>query len=313
MSLVEYSKTHLPIYPEFLELRDKHEEVHWIRAEVGLNTDVEQWKLAAQEQEKNLVKNILRLFTTSDFIVGAGYLDRLIPHIKNNEARAMLTSFANREVEHTYAYALLSDTLGFGDDFYFEFLEYAEMAEKYEFMIEPSGDSPAEFAKYLARQTLIEGVNLFASFAVLLNFDRFGLFPGMIDIVQWSLRDEGIHCEGNSLLFKKYIEEFPHVVDDAFKQSIYQCARDLVRLEDKFIDKCYEMGDVRGLTPEDLKSYIRYVTNNRLLRLGFKANWDISKNPIPWLDALQRDTLGNFFERSLSEYQRNNLQGEWEY
>lgn len=313
MSLTEYSKNHLPVYPDLLEIRDNHEQLHWIRAEVGLNTDIEQWKTRATEEEKNLVKNILRLFTTSDFVVGAGYIDRLLPHIKNNEARSMLTSFANREFEHTYAYALLSDTLGFGDDFYFEFLEYSEMSEKYEFMIEPSGDSPEEFAKYLARQTLIEGVNLFASFAVLLNFDRFGLFPGMIDVVRWSLRDEGIHCEGNSLLFKKYVDEHPQIVNDEFKKSVYECAERLVELEDNFVDKCYEMGGIKGLQPDELKLYIRFIANNRLLRLGFKAVWDIEENPIPWIDALQRDGLGNFFERSVVEYQKDNLKGNWEY
>lgn len=313
MSLTEYSKNHLPVYPEFVEIRNVHEAIHWITAEVNLAADVEQWKTRATEAEKNLIKNILRLFTTSDFVVGAGYLDRLIPHIKNNEARGMLTSFANREFEHTYAYALLSDTLGFGDDFYFEFLEYGEMSEKVEFMVEPSGDSPEEFAKYLARQTLIEGVNLFASFAVLLNFDRFGLFPGMVDVVRWSLRDEGVHCEGNSLLFKRYIEEHPYIVDDNFKRDIYDLARELVRLEDVFIDKCYEMGEVQGLKPAELKQYIRFIADNRLQRLGFKRNWDIEENPIPWIDALQRDAMGNFFERSVAEYQKDNLKGEWEY
>lgn len=313
MSLTEYSKTHLPIYPEFVEIRNLHEGVHWITAEVNLATDVEQWKTRASAAEKNLIKNILRLFTTSDFVVGAGYLDRLIPQIKNNEARGMLSSFANREFEHIYAYALLSDTLGFGDNFYFEFLEYSEMSEKIEFMSEPSGDSPEEFAKYLARQTLIEGVNLFASFAVLLNFDRLGLFPGMVDVVAWSLRDEGIHCEGNSMLFKKYIEEHPYIVTDEFKKSIYELARELVHLEDIFIDKCYEMGEVAGLTPEELKQYIRFIADNRLLRLGFKRNWEIEENPLPWIDGLQRDSHGNFFERSIAEYQKNNLQGDWKY
>lgn len=313
MSLTEYSKTHLPIYPEFAELWSKHEAIHWIPEEVNLSNDVEQWKTKVSPAEKSLIKNILRLFTTSDFVVAAGYLDRIIPHIKNSEARIMLTSFANREAVHIFAYALLSDTLGFEEDFYFEFLDYAEMSEKVEFMIAPSGDSPEEFAKYLARQTLIEGVNLFASFACLLNFDRFGLFPGMTDVVSWSIADEAQHVEGNSMLFKKYVEEHPYIVNDDFKKSVYETAERLVEIEDAFINKSYEFGEVRGLQSSELKEYVRYITNQRLLRLGFKKIFDIEENPIPWIDALQVDSHGSFFERNVVEYSADNLKGSWTY
>lgn len=314
MSLTEYSITHLPIYPEFEAITTAHEVKHWLPSEVNLSNDVEQWKSGkATPEEKSLISNILRLFTTSDVAVGQGYYDKLIPVIKNNEARMMLGSFANRERIHVLAYALLSDTLGFGEDFYFEFLEYAEMAEKYEYMIEPIGNSMSEFGKYLAKQTLIEGVNLFASFAILLNFDRYGMFPGMVDVVRWSIRDEDDHVQGNSLLFKKWIEEHPRIVNDEFKKDIYRSARKLVELEDAFVDKAFELGDVRGLTPEDIKQYIRYTTDNRLVQLGFKPNWEIEKNPLPWIEGLLVDGMASFFERSVTEYQKDNFTGEWVY
>lgn len=312
VTLTEYSLVYAPKYTNFVEIAKKHERVHWHEDEAKMNVDVEQWKQGKiTPPEKALVSNILRLFTQSDVVVGQAYYERLIPVIKNNEARNMLGSFAAREATHQRAYALLSDTLGFGQDFYWEFLKYHEMKEKYEYMIEEVGEGPTNFASYLAKQTMIEGVNLFASFAVLLNFDRLGKLPGMCDVVRWSMVDESIHIEGNCALFREFIEDHPSIVNDSFKKEIYSCARHLVELEDAFVDKAFELGGVSNLTQEDVKQYVRYVTDYRLNQLGFKKNWNIAKNPLSWIDFLMGKTFGNFFEREVVEYSKANLKGEF--
>lgn len=313
MSLIEYSEVYAPVYHNLVEITVKHEKVHWYEHEAKLNADIEQWQQGKiLPEEKNLISNILRLFTQADVNVGQGYYEKLIPFIKNNEARNMLGSFAAREATHQRAYALLSDTLGFGKDFYWQFLEYNEMKAKHEYMIANMGKSQTDFAKYLAKQTMVEGVNLFASFAILLNFDRLGKLPGMCDIVRWSQVDESIHVEGNTALFRTFLEEHPRIVNDEFKKEIYSCARELVKLEDSFVDLVFKIGGVSNLNKEDVKKYVRYVTDYRLNQLGFKKNWNVSTNPLPWIDALMGKTFGNFFERSIVEYSKANLTGSFE-
>lgn len=313
MSLIEYSEVYSPKYHNLVEITIKHEKVHWYEHEAKLGADVEQWKQGKiLPEEKKLISNVLRLFTQADVDVGQGYYDKLIPYIKNNEARSMLGAFAAREGVHQRAYALLSDTLGFGKDFYWEFLEYHEMKEKHEYMVASIGKGHSDFAKYLAKQTLIEGVNLFASFAILLNFDRLGKLPGMCDIVKWSMVDESIHVEGNTALFRIFIEEHPRIVNDEFKREVYNCARQLVDIEDAFLDKVFELGGVSNLTKEEVKLYNRFITDYRLNQLGFKKIWDMPENPIPWIDTLMGKTFGNFFERSIVEYAKGNLVGSFE-
>ena len=312
MSLIEYSEVYSPKYHGLVEINIKHEKVHWYEHEAKLNADVEQWKSGKiTPEEKNLVSNILRLFTQSDVNVGQGYYEKIIPYIKNNEARNMLGSFAAREATHQRAYALLSDTLGFGEDFYYEFLKVQEMKEKHDFMIEDIGKGHSDFAKYLAKQTLTEGVSLFGMFEILLNFDRIGKLPGMSDIVRWSMVDESIHVEGNTTLFRIFIDEHPKIVNEDFKKDIYSCARKIISLEDAFIDNAFKTGGASNLTKEEVKKYIRYVADYRLNQLGFKKNWNISKNPTPWIDMLMAKTHGNFFERSVVEYSKANLSGEF--
>jgi ribonucleoside-diphosphate reductase beta chain len=86
-----------------------------------MTKDVEDYKKATKE-EQDFIKNILSIFTQSDFNVASGYLP-LIDRIKNNEVRGMLTSFMAREYEHQLGYAHLNESLGFPDNYYTDFLK----------------------------------------------------------------------------------------------------------------------------------------------------------------------------------------------
>ena len=48
-----------------------------------------------------------------------------------------------------------------------------------------------------------EGLQLFASFAILLNFPRFNKMKGMGQIVTWSVRDETLHTNSIITLNRK--------------------------------------------------------------------------------------------------------------
>lgn len=312
MSILQQSKTYVPKYPIFVELTKKHEEAHWHEGEAKLQQDVEQWKTGAiNDTEKYFISSILRLFTHSDFLVALDYYDNLIPVVRNNEARNMLGSFAAREGTHQRAYALLNDTLGFGENFYEEFLQYKEMAAKAEFMVDVKNDSPESLALGIATQVLVEGVSLFASFAMLLNFSRFGKMLGMTDVNLWSIRDESIHVEGLAELFRTLVQENPTIVTNAFKKKIYQSARTIVSLEDAFIDNAFKIGGIDGITKDEVKQYIRAVTDYRMQQLGLKAQFH-EKNPFEWLDWLtSSSTVENFFETNTVSYSKNSMVGDY--
>jgi len=312
MGLLEYSEVYDPVYHDLIDITMKHERSHWTEDEIKLQTDIEQWNTGKiSDKDKHIIKNILLLFTQSDVNVGQGYYDVLIPYIKNNEARNMLGSFAAREGIHQRGYALYTDTLGYDKTFYSQFLDIQVMREKHEFMIERKGNGHKDFAQYLAKQLLCEGVSLFAMFAILLNYDRQGILPGMCDLNRWSFTDESIHIEGNSALFRHFLDEHPRIVNDEFKQEIYSCARTLVDLEDRFIDRVFGMGGAKDLTAEQVKEYIRYVTDYRLTQLGLKPNWGIKQNPLEWIDWIMGNQFGNFFERTIVDYSKANLTGEF--
>ena len=312
--LMEFSQTYKPFYyPWAVDLTTRHEMVHWIEDEVDLSDDVADWKgNKVSKKEKEYITNILRLFTQSDVAVGQNYYDVFIPKFKNNEIRNMLGSFAAREGIHQRAYALLNETLGLPDSEYHAFLEYKEMTDKVDFMMDSDSSTLRGLGLALAKSVFNEGVALFASFVMLLNFQRFGKMKGMGKVVEWSIRDESMHVEGNSKLFKAFCNEHSRIVDDEFKAEIYKMAKTAVKLEDKFIDLAYEVGGIEGLKAEEVKEYIRYITDRRLLQLGLKPNFKVKDNPLPWLEwILNGADHTNFFENRVTEYEVAGLTGTW--
>ena len=316
-SLLKFSETYKPFhYPWAVDLAKKHEEIHWIEDEAELSEDVQDWKTKLSVAEKEFITHVLRLFTQSDVQVGENYHELLIPKFKNNEVRNMLSSFAAREAVHQRAYALLNDTLGLPDEDFHKFLDYKAMADKIDFMKEGNVNSHTGLALALAQSVFNEGMSVFASFVMLLNFQRFGKMKGMATIVEWSIRDETIHVQGNAKLFRTFCEEHPRVVNDELKSKIYKMARNAVKLEDKFIDLAFDGNEVQGLTKQEVRDYIRHIADRRLLQLGLKPKFNQKDNPLPWLDwVLNGASHDNFFEKRVTEYSVAGMEGEdygWE-
>ncbi len=194
------------------------------------------------------------------------------------------------------------------------FLDYAAMKEKHEFMIE---DVPlvtnSDRAQYLARQILMEGVNLFASFAMLLSFAQQGKLPGMVSVNQWSILDESLHVRGLCELFAILIAQDPKIITADFKKGIYETARRIVAMEDAFIDLCFSVGNTSTATAQEYKDHIRVVCDHRMQQMGLKGQFGIKESPLEWMDLITTATLGSFFETSVVQYSKDNLAGEWTY
>ena len=289
------------------------QKMHWLPSEVPLHEDIRDWNERLTKEEKNLINQILKFLTQGDVDIAKAYLDKYIPKFKSPEVRMMLSSFATSEANHAHAYSLLNDTLGEPSLLDFKaFQEYKEMADKHTYLFKDKGEGVEGLVRDIACFSAFgEGLQLFASFVMLLNFQRYGRMKGMCQIVTWSIRDETHHVESMIKLFKTLIKENPKIWRDKFKKTIYQTARDMVELEDKFIDLAFEMGGIRGLTSDEVKKYIRYIADRRLLQLSLKPNYGVKDNPLGWLDwVLNGVEHANFFENRATEYNKGATTGK---
>ena len=300
-------------YPWAIDLWKKQMQVHWMPEEVPMGDDVKDWAVALTPAEKNLLTQVFRLFTKSDIEVADNYMERFASVFKRTEVRMMLASFAAMETIHIWAYSLLLETIGMPDEEYEAFTEYEAMSDKIDhwgtFNVDTEEDTLLTLAMFGA---FAEGLQLFASFAMLMNFPRHNKMKGMGQIVSWSIRDESLHAEGIINLFHAYAQE-TGALTPALKAKLVQMCRDVVDREDRFIDLSFEMGPVQGMTADDVKAYIRYVADWRLGQLGLEPIYGIEEHPLPWLQALMSGVEhANFFEARATEYSKASSRGTWE-
>ena len=301
-------------YPWAYDAWLTQQRLHWLPEEVPLAEDVRDWKKNLTDAERNLVTQIFRFFTQADVEVNNCYMKHYSQVFKPTEVQMMLAAFSNMETVHVAAYSHLLDTIGMPETEYEAFLKYQEMKDKYDYMQGFNVNSKEDIAKTLAVfGAFTEGLQLFASFAILMNFPRFNKMKGMGQIVTWSVRDETLHTLSAIRLFRTFIEENKELWNDKLKSELYEAADTIITHEDAFIDLAFEMGGVEGLDGEEVKQYIRYIGDRRLQQLGLDAKYGVADNPLPWMDEMLNGVEhANFFEARATEYSRASTQGSWE-
>jgi ribonucleoside-diphosphate reductase beta chain len=300
-------------YPWAYEAWMTQQRIHWLPEEVPLADDVKDWRNKLSDSERNLLTQIFRFFTQADVEVNNCYMKHYARVFQPTEVQMMLAAFSNIETVHISAYSHLLDTIGMPESEYSAFLHYKEMKDKYDFMQNFNVESRENIALTLAVfGAFTEGLQLFASFAILMNFPRFNKMKGMGQIVSWSVRDESLHCEGIVKLYHAFNAE-TGAVTKAVEADIIDCCRTVVGLEDKFIDLAFEAGEVQGMTPDDIKAYIRFIADWRLRQLRLPEIFGGRKdNPLPWLQSLLSGVEhANFFEARSTEYSKAATRGAW--
>ena len=316
MSLLSSSTAYKPFaYPWAYEAWKIQQQIHWIPDEVPMADDIKDWNSKLTPAEKQLCTQIFRFFTQADIEVNNCYMTKYSQVFQPTEVKMMLAAFANMETIHIAGYSHLIDTLGMPEGIYEEFLQYKAMRDKYDYLHKFGVESKADIAKTLAVfGAFTEGVQLFSTFAILLNFTRFNKMKGMGQIITWSVRDETLHTNSIIKLFRTFVEENPEIWTEQLRGEIYEACATIVHFEDAFIDLAFGLvNEVEGLTSKDLKFYVRYIADHRIRQLGLKPIYLVEKNPLPWLDEILNGVEhANFFESRVTEYSKAATEGTWD-
>jgi ribonucleoside-diphosphate reductase beta chain len=315
MSLLDAQPIYKPFhYPWAYDAWLMQQRIHWLPEEVPLADDVKDWKTKLTADEKHLLTQIFRFFTQSDIEVNNCYMRHYSRVFQPTEVQMMLAAFSNMETIHVAAYSHLLDTLGIPETEYQAFLSYKEMKDKFDYMHTFGTETKAGIARTLAAfGAFTEGLQLFASFAILLNFQRFGKMKGMGQIVAWSARDESLHTQSIIHLYHTFCSENPEVNSPEHEQDLYKICDTIITLEDAFIDLAFGVGGIEGLTAEQVKQYIRFIGDRRLTQLGLQPIYRTTTNPLPWMDEILNGVEHtNFFENRVTEYSKAATLGTWE-
>ena len=262
---IPYKPFEYPIY--YTEGWLKQAQAFWLHTEIPMSGDVKDWNEKLTPAEKNLVGNILLGFAQTECAVSDYWTQKVVSWFPKHEVQQMAMMFGSQETIHAVAYSYLNETLGLED---FEaFLHEPATSERFDNLVSYNGTDPVGIGRSLAVfSAFAEGVSLYSAFAVLYSFQLRNLLKGIGQQMKWSVRDESLHSRMGCQLYRHMCEEIPDLKDKC-KEDIYQAAKIMVDLEEKYIDKMFEMGDIENLKANDLKQFIRKRTNEKLMELGY--------------------------------------------
>ncbi len=302
----------------------KQAQAFWLHTEIPMQGDIKDWNENLATHEKNLVGNILLGFAQTECAVSDYWTTMVTKWFPKHEIKQMAMMFGSQETIHATAYSYLNETLGLEN---FEaFLHEPAIAEKFEFLTSTSADWTHEdlASNPIARQEVArslaifsafaEGVSLYSSFAVLYSFQMRNMLKGIGQQMKWSVRDESLHSKMGCQLFRHMCEEYPEL-KDAVRTAVEQAAEYMVQMEEQFIDKMFEQGDLENLKKKDLKNFIRKRANEKLHELGYESIFNFEVKSAEQLDWFYHLTGGHthtdFFAVRPTDYSKANEGEDW--
>lgn len=296
----EYAQAH-----EYLKSQQR---VHWLPEEVALSADVNDFKLKLTQEEKNLIGNILKSFAQTETHVEDYWSSNVSKWFPKPEIQSMAVTFGSFESIHAEAYSLLNESLGLDD--FTAFLQDEEAMNKIERLLSTPSGTMEEKAQSLAIfSAFTEGVNLFSSFAVLMSFQMRNLMKGMGQIVAWSVRDESLHSKAGCWLFTQLLKERPELDTIDLQEKIKEACILSVDLEFAFIDRVFEMGNLKNLTKEQLQNFIKARANEKMVELGYKKIYEVDETLLDEMAWFGQITSGvehqDFFAQRPSAYSKS--------
>jgi ribonucleoside-diphosphate reductase beta chain len=304
---------------------EEHERCHWVFDIVPLTSDVSDF-FRADTKTKQLITDILFLFTQSDVDIGKAYYERYIPLFKHTELRAMMGSFAAREATHFKAYSLLNKTLGLPDSSFTEFVNIKPMFDKHDYLeqifnTELSMNPLQHYKEIAIFSGFVEGFSLFSSFAILASFAKTGVgkFFGTKNIVQYSAQEESMHFKYMLLLAKTIKEENNDLDWDSIdKLLVEEIIPEIWKREIAFVKYLFrdiEDGSDYHIDGNKVINFLGSIVTDRCkdlcIPLPACVKYDPSDREVrtTFDNMIQLPEFANFFETRATGYIRGGVKG----
>ncbi len=141
----------------------------------------------------------------------------------------------------------------------------------------------------------------FAAFAYVYFLRSRGLLHGLAGGTNWVFRDETAHMDFAFAVIDTVRREEPALFDAELEREVRAMLADAIACEVQFAEDLLA-GGVAGLSVGDMRAYLEYCADQRLVRLGYTRGYG-SANPFGFLSLQDVQEVANFFERRVSAYQ----------
>jgi ribonucleoside-diphosphate reductase beta chain len=134
----------------------------------------------------------------------------------------------------------------------------------------------------------LEAIRFYVSFACSFAFAERELMEGNAKIIKLIARDENVHLTGTQHIINLWDSgrDDPEMAEIAkeCKEECLQIFIDVVAQEKRWADYLFCEGSMLGLNKVILFQYIEFIANQRLKAIGFEQQFDITTNPLPWMN-----------------------------
>lgn len=296
-------------YPEAFSFHQQQQKVHWIPEEVEFASDIQEFRTEFTAQEKHAVTTILKTFTVTENVVADYWTNVVGQWFRHPEIVMMANTFASFEAIHAEAYDRLNTELGLDSaEFYLSFLEQEDMRKKIQFVeksldISSESDLPVSLACFSA---FTEGVSLYSSFAILLNFQLHNKLKNVANLLAWSTRDESLHSKAGCWLFRTLVKEMnlSEAERARLNERVLEVSRTVYELECANIDEIFKLGDFCDLTADEMKAFIWNRIVSKLDEIEVPHTMTPKKESVSMTfnELVAGKEMVDFFESRSSEY-----------
>lgn len=286
---------------------------HWTPNEFNFNSDVHNFKVDFNEEEREVVTKTLSAIGQIEISVKK-FWAKLGDNLPHPSIVDMGLVMANIEVIHNKAYEKLLDSLSLHEKFEENLkLDIISGRVKYlrKYLDKNYTDNKKQYIYSLILFTLfVENVSLFSQFYIISWFNRYkNSLKDTAQQVQYTAREENIHAQIGIKLINVIKSEYPELFDEELKTKVIQEAKEAFKAESKIIDWILSGYEGERLNSDILKEYVKSRINDSLRQIGFDSIYEINSSLVRDFEWMDEEVLGNsvtdFFHKRPVEYSKS--------
>lgn len=300
--ILQENKDRFVIFPikhrDLWEYYKKAEASFWVAEELDLSADLDHWHNILTDDERHFIKHVLAFFAASDGIVNENLAENFLSEVQFPEAKFFYGFQVMMENIHSETYSLLIDTYIKDEaekNYLFHAIDTLDCVKK-------KADwalrwiSNASFAERLIAFAAVEGIFFSGSFCSIFWLKKRGLMPGLSFSNELISRDEGMHCDFATHIYRH------HIKNKLPQERVIQIISNAVEIEKEFITDALPVRLI-GMNADLMSQYIEFVADRLLGELGCPKIYNAT-NPFPFMDMISLEGKTNFFEKRVAEYRK---------
>lgn len=300
-------------YPALNDYVDAIRHSYWIHSEFNFTSDIQDYKTALAESEKNALKNTMLAISQIEVAVKNFWGD-IYQKMPKPEIGSVGATFSESEVRHQDAYSHLLEILGLNNEFknlkkkpvIMKRVQYLESALKNA----KSEDNKEYSESILLFSLFIEHVSLFSQFLIIMAFNKHkNLFKGISNVVEATSKEEQIHGDFGIDIINIIKKENPTWFNEDHNKMVQKMCIEAFESESEIVDWIFEKGELDFLPKNVINEFIKQRFNNSLESIGIGKVFEVDEKLVAETEWFDDEIIGTkhgdfFVKRSINYSKR---------